>query len=295
MKKAMLIVILGAAIAAPAAAQHWLDDFEDGSAVDGSPVSWTASPGFPSEFDVAGGDLVMTLPDGASQPITSARVPINFGSGASVRARMIGYNGPGRYTVAFADQPTGIKGYVASFNTCLGGRIELFRGDVPGAIVILGIVNWPSGPLEEFLIQLDVFDGTVSARVWRPGEPFPEPQISAPDSTYSEGVASVAIQDFGGGTTGCPAGGDFTDVVANVRYAQASATPLTHSGAGDTDADGDIDLFDVAPYFDCVSGPGGEASEACEVFDFDGDGDIDLADLGVLQREFGVGPLDFRP
>lgn len=229
------------------AALGWLDNFNDGSAVDGLPVTWTASPAFPSQFAVSGGDLLMTMPVGAFPAITSARVGVNFPTGASVRARMIGMNGPGRYTVAFADQPTGIKGYVASLSTCQGGRIELFRGDVLGAIVFIGAgtVVWSYGPLQEFLIQLDVFGGVVTARVWRPGEPFPSPQITAADATYSAGVASVAIQDFGGGTTGCPpVGGSFIDVSALIRFAQASAMPLTHSGAGDFNADGAVDLVD---------------------------------------------------
>ncbi len=244
MHTSLLTATLAAAFTAPVAAQQWLDDFLDGSAIDGVPVMWVPSPAFGGEFTVTDGDMVITIPAGASPAISSPRVPINFPAGASVRARMVAFNGPGRFTVAFADEPTGIKGYVASFSTCSGGRIELFRGDVAGSIVFLGVVPWPHySPLDEHIIQLDVFDGVVSARVWRPGEPFPEPQVSAVDTRYASGVASIAIQDFGSGN--CTGSGDFTDAGEIVRYAQASATPLTHSGAGDVNADGRRDFEDL--------------------------------------------------
>lgn len=52
---------------------------------------------------------------------------------------------------------------------------------------------------------------------------------------------------------------------------------------GDFDGDGDVDLMDFAQFDSCVTGPGGEASDPCDVFDFDGDHDVDLADLrGML-------------
>jgi len=278
MMKRCTMVALTAALTAPVSAQNWRDDFEDGSATDGTPVTWTASPAFPSEFEVIDGDLVLTMPDGAPQPITSARVPINFADGASIRARNVGLNGPGRYAIAIADEPTGIYGYVAAFTTCNGGRIELFRGDAPGVIVFLGAVPWPYGPLEEHYIQLDMFDGVLSARVWRPGEPFPAPQITAVDTRYSEGVVSVAIQDFGGGTSGCQSSGDFTDVSAIARFVQASSTPLTHSGAGDATADGLVDVADLL----AVLGAWGDCPvDACPA-DLNRDGVVNVSDLLIV-------------
>lgn len=241
MKLSRLLASASLLTAPAASAQDWLDNFNDGSATDGTPVTWIASPAFGAAFAVDAGDLRVNI-DAGSPAISSPRVDAYFPAGASVRARMVALAGPGRYTVAFADQPTGIKGYVASFSTCGGGRIELFRGDVLGAIIILGGGTIPLALADgdEFYVQLDVFGGVVSARVWRPGEAFPAPQLSAGDATYADGVASIAIQDFGTGGLGCGGGlgGDFTDAAAVVRFAQASSTPLTHSGAGDLDADG---------------------------------------------------------
>jgi ligand-binding sensor domain-containing protein len=55
----------------------------------------------------------------------------------------------------------------------------------------------------------------------------------------------------------------------------------------DPDADGDTDLFDVATFLDCVTGPTPTSvSHACSAFDLDLDNDIDFTDLGQLQILF---------
>ncbi len=58
---------------------------------------------------------------------------------------------------------------------------------------------------------------------------------------------------------------------------------------GDSDGDGDVDLFDYAAYPDCVSGPGVPSAPGCEIFDFDADGDVDLPDFGGLLLAFDGG------
>ena len=56
--------------------------------------------------------------------------------------------------------------------------------------------------------------------------------------------------------------------------------------AGESDGDGDVDLFDFAAFLHCVTGPGGRAPPDCATFDLDGGNDIDLRDFGVLQLAF---------
>jgi hypothetical protein len=283
MNNAILMATIAAALTASVCAQDWLDNFNDGSVADGSPVTWVPSPAFAAQFAVANGDMVVNVPVGASPAISSPRVSVNFKSGASVRARMIASNGPGRFTVAFADQATGIKGYVASFSTVGTGTIELFRGDAPGIIFFLGggPIPWPSSPLEEFLIQLDVFDGVVSARVWRPGEAFPAPQISAADATYASGVASIAIQDFGGTS--------FSDATAVVRFAQASSTPLTHSGVGDTTADGVVNVDDLLHIINTWGPCSGACPPTCsaDIAPAGGDCMVNIDDLLAVINNWG--------
>lgn len=62
--------------------------------------------------------------------------------------------------------------------------------------------------------------------------------------------------------------------------------------AGDLDDDGDVDLFDVDLFIDCVSGPEEDSPPpGCEIStfqsaDLDNDGDVDFHDLGTVQLAF---------
>ena len=66
-------------------------------------------------------------------------------------------------------------------------------------------------------------------------------------------------------------------------------------GAGDYDADGDVDLDDFADFASCANGPGAlpvhpaaECIQACLMaFDLDSDLDVDLHDFAAFQRAFG--------
>jgi hypothetical protein len=57
-------------------------------------------------------------------------------------------------------------------------------------------------------------------------------------------------------------------------------------GPGDLDEDGDVDLFDYAVFFSCVTAPGDPPEPDCSSADMDEDGDVDLLDFGVLQSLF---------
>jgi len=55
---------------------------------------------------------------------------------------------------------------------------------------------------------------------------------------------------------------------------------------GDTDADDDVDLGDLAALDFCLSGPGNPAIPYCGVLMFDDDDDVDLADVAEFQNAF---------
>jgi hypothetical protein len=58
-------------------------------------------------------------------------------------------------------------------------------------------------------------------------------------------------------------------------------------GAGDCDADGDVDLDDLAGFVACGTGPDGDRAEgACGCFDMNGDGFISVLDWGAMQIAF---------
>jgi hypothetical protein len=56
---------------------------------------------------------------------------------------------------------------------------------------------------------------------------------------------------------------------------------------GDADGDGDIDLDDFPDFPACMTGPGGDASAACAVYDFEPDGDVDLDDYARFAELIG--------
>ncbi len=63
---------------------------------------------------------------------------------------------------------------------------------------------------------------------------------------------------------------------------------------GDIDADGIVDLGDVAAFEACAGGPGVLPEPGCWVFDFDRDVDVDFADYAAMQRAFAVPPSGYE-
>ncbi|MEK7732456.1 MAG: dockerin type I domain-containing protein, partial [Planctomycetota bacterium] len=59
---------------------------------------------------------------------------------------------------------------------------------------------------------------------------------------------------------------------------------------GDCDHDGEVDLFDFAPFPNCLGGPGVPLGPTtCECIDLNADGDVDLRDFAGFQAGF-TGP-----
>ncbi len=120
-------------------------------------------------------------------------------------------------------------------------------------------------------------------------------------------VAATLADDFevvrhainGGGVTHA-AGGDFE---LSCTIGQADAGVMMTGGGfevtggfwfrvvtGDSNGDGNVDLFDYEQFVDCVNGPGGDPlPPECANLDADADGDIDLVDWGEFQRAFTGG------
>ena len=262
----------------------FLDDFDDNSFIDNSPVTWVPTPALPANMAIVDGDLTLTI-NPVFPYVASAMALSNFGSGASIRAQMAVSSCPARSVVAFTDASIGLQGYIAVLRSCSRNYIELFRID--GTTVLNpiggGPLLWPYGPDVEHYIQLDVFDGVVSMRVWRPGEPFPAPAISAVDTNYPSGVPNLAVQDLGEGN--CSGDGDLTNASSHLPFVKASSTPLTHSGIGDISADGAVNIEDllaaIAAWGSCPPAPA-----QCPA-DITGDGSVNIADLLLVIANWG--------
>jgi hypothetical protein len=66
---------------------------------------------------------------------------------------------------------------------------------------------------------------------------------------------------------------------------------LVGFAATDCNADGRVDLLDLAAFETCMNGPaGGVSAGTCACLDASGDGEVDLADFSVIQNEFNGVP-----
>ena len=76
------------------------------------------------------------------------------------------------------------------------------------------------------------------------------------------------------------------DSTNGTHHALANPIWLQFTGAGDTNADGLINLSDYLPFAECMTGPKVVRVPACDTLDFDRDVDVDLADFVAFQEVF---------
>ena len=68
-------------------ADIFFDDFEDGSATDGNPVTWTLAPSRSGNREVRDGNYILSRPDGPTGTVAS-RVPEHVLMDTSIRAQL---------------------------------------------------------------------------------------------------------------------------------------------------------------------------------------------------------------
>src|SRR5687767_4221959 len=143
---------------AASAAEIFLDDFNDGNAGDGSPVTW--APGL-GTWNASSGDYVATgsIPRVALVPAfdlgdtsarTQARVTGNMNAGIALR------------------RPTSLVGYAGEIRP--NGTMAIARVDGAAAPVILGTTVVPFNPVtQDVMLQFDAIDNRLSLWAWRVG------------------------------------------------------------------------------------------------------------------------------
>jgi hypothetical protein len=138
--------------AAASANTIFFDNFNDGNAQDGTPVSWVPVSGFPGTFDASSGDFFLA----PSQRAITAAVPAFTLDDASIRTqvRILQPSAPGGGVELLA------RGNRATLATYLAGLSEqgtvyIRRSDIPGSF---SSANTALRPLEEdIMMQFDVF------------------------------------------------------------------------------------------------------------------------------------------
>jgi RNA polymerase sigma factor (sigma-70 family) len=172
------------------AAQVYLDDFEDGSATDGSPVTWATHPNFPfTTLNVFGGNLrVGNSVLGNNYGVVS--VPAFTLSDTSIRAQV---RIESQYDEAAA---VFVRGNLNNLNA-IAHTLEveadgtLWFGIV-GSFQLQSIESDLRPTQEDVILQLDAIGDTITGWAWRAGQPKPAtPAFSRVNNQLSSGLTGV--------------------------------------------------------------------------------------------------------
>jgi hypothetical protein len=175
--------VLPGVIGTASAATVFFDDFEDGSATDGSPVAWQAATGrFPAtSFSVLQGDLHLTVSQ--SNTIGTMFVPLPQAlADASIQA-VVRLEGGG-------NDLAGV--FARADDSGVSHTLEIEAdGDVFLGIAVAGagmgtftqVATNLRPTQEDVILRLDAIGNTMRAWAWRAGEAMPqEPLLTATDT-----------------------------------------------------------------------------------------------------------------
>ncbi len=189
---------------------------------------------------------------------------------------------PCHLTLNYNGQLTGNDGIHARYE---GELISRHLDDIVIGVSTANCVYWPD-PADAMLDSIEInywfVDAIMDADTDNRGTP----------PNYNEAYYTGMWNDTGAFTSVLFQ--EASEAVASAWYtAWANAgfpNPIYEPGSGDYDADGDIDLQDLAAFQGCFTGADqGPASGQCASFFFDGDSDIDLADWASLRANI-TGP-----
>ncbi len=183
--KLLLVVVCSALVSvlcAPAAsaATIFFDDFNDGNAGDGMPVTWVAGSG---TWDASSGDYVAT---GSLPRVSRVTAHVLGDTSARTQARVVG-----NVAANLAVRRPGVnEGYAGVIRP--DGSMTIARFGV-GAPIALGSAVVPFNPVQQdVVLQFDAFGDKLSLWAWPVGGPFPvEPQVVAFDNTYAQGPVGL--------------------------------------------------------------------------------------------------------
>jgi hypothetical protein len=236
--RSLIALLLAVTMAPVARAVSWFDDFNDGNAEDGNPVTWTynESGGVPGTYDASSGDYILSNPGGSSDDSLIATVNTNF-TDVYVRTQAVVLPGMlpeqvgGTLGVVARFDPATVSGYAAILSN--GAHLQLLRADFGAPANLAEARNLPIDTITDAMIELNIVGDLLSVYLWRPDEPKPtEPVVTANDSTYATGRAGIVHNE------------NHDTVPGAFRFAAAQDTPFVDTLAGDFNNDGSVDAAD---------------------------------------------------
>jgi RNA polymerase sigma factor (sigma-70 family) len=183
-------------IGTASAATIFFDDFEDGSATDGSPVTWrpwTEGSAANGTFDASTGDFVLN-PQSDVNSLGAVLDPAVNLANFSIRTQL---RNSGIDDAATQGSGILIRANFANpaytFFDCGIDTDGLLYIASHGPFMDLGNAQTDLRPLEEdVVLQVDVFGASLSLFAWRPGEPKPQqPQVRATSGSHMSGSIGI--------------------------------------------------------------------------------------------------------
>ncbi|MCP4256533.1 MAG: hypothetical protein GY774_03290 [Planctomycetes bacterium] len=229
----ILVLVLGLTLVCSVATGGivFRDDFEDGSATDGAPVTWSPVSGFAGSYEVIDGDYVLTRPTSYEEMYSGVDQYTLADTSIRTQARLIG-SGAWWFGLG-ARGNLGVGFYVALWRN--NGRLEIWRFGASayvGSMLASAYVGIDPRA-QDVLLRFDVIGNELSAWAWREGDPMPaEPQVTAVHSEFATGGVAV----------GADLGSQYSNNEAIFRYVEVHEPILT---SPDFNGDEIVDIDDL--------------------------------------------------
>ncbi len=256
----------------------WYDDFNDGNAEDGNPVTWTYNElGLtPGNYDASSGDYALSAPGGPTfnddTLVASVAQPIGT-TYARTRAVIQPGSMPdevgGNVGLVVRFDPFTFSGYAAVLDD--GEQWSIVRVDFGDIIPIAGSDGSGIDAMTDVMMELEAVGSTLSLYMWRPTDPKPAtPIASVDDASYTAGRSGIVYNEDDDNTTGV------------FRFAAAQDTPFANL-ACDFDNDVRCDITDI-DLLAMEASSGGTNLR----YDLDNNGQVNLDDVDSWRSQAGA-------
>ena len=234
----LALIVVMAGVAPLAQAVGWSDNFNDGNAEDGSPVTWTYNElgATPGDYVATSGDYTLSAPGNTNNDSLLASVNVNF-TNTYVRTQAAVVPGTlpeevdGTLGVLARYDPDTLSGYAAILSN--NSHLELLRVDGGTPFTLTEIRDLDVDSETDAMIQLDIIGDLLNVYLWRPEDPKPEtPVATFNDNIYTSGRAGIVYNENDDNTLGV------------FRFVSAQDTPFIEALAGDFDTSGTVDAAD---------------------------------------------------